>query len=197
MTNADERDVNTTNDTEVEEVTSEHDETTETTTEDSDTSTQPSADEAPDETVTINRADYEKLQRELAANARLRKEAKERRENGSSKGKEDGQALDKDLIDRTYLAAQAGVKDMDVQDEALRLARKFDMTIVEALKDADIASRLENLQKKKKAQAAVASGTGGAKVANKGMDYYVAEFKRSGTLPDDPKIVAKMLDHLV
>jgi hypothetical protein len=56
---------------------------------------------------------------------------------------------------------------------------------------------LENLQKKKKAQAAVAGGTGGAKVANKGMDYYVAEFKRSGTVPDDPKIAAKMLDHLV
>ena len=149
-----------------------------------------------DDTVTLNRSDYEKLQREIAANARLRKEAKERRENGSTE-KEGNQELDRDLIDRTYLAAQAGLKDMDVQDEALRLAKRFGMTVVEALKDDDISSRLENLQKKKKAQQAVAGSTGGAKNTQKGMDYYVAQFKQNGTLPDDPKIVARMMDHLV
>ena len=71
------------------------------------------------------------------------------------------------------------------------------MTVVEALKDDDISSRLENLQKKKKAQQAVAGSTGGAKNTQKGMDYYVAQFKQNGTLPDDPKIVARMMDHLV
>jgi hypothetical protein len=182
-----------------EEVTLNENESTETTTEateefESQTSGA-EADEA-DETVTLNRADYEKLQREIAANARLRKEAKERSQKSDDKGEESSQ-LDRDLIDRTYLAAQAGVKDMDVQDEALRLAKKFGMSVVEALKDPDISSRLENLQKRKKAQAAIAGSTGGAKVANKGMDYYVSEFKNKGTLPDDPKIVAKMMDYLV
>jgi hypothetical protein len=168
--------------------------TTETTEESESQDTGPEA----DETVTLSKSDYDKLQRELAANARLRKEAKERKQakEGGEKS-EEGTSLDRDLIDRTYLAAQAGVKDMDVQDEALRLAKKFGMSVVEALKDPDISSRLENLQKKKKAQAAVAGSTGGAKVANKGMDYYLAEFKRNGSLPDDPKIVAKMMDHLV
>jgi len=160
-------------------------------------STEESEEQEPDaeaeETITLSKSDYDKLQRELAANARLRKEAKERKETKSEPKEEN---LDRDLIDRTYLAAQAGVKDMDVQDEALRLAKKFGMSVVEALKDDDIASRLENLQKKKKAQAAVAGNTGGAKNTNKGMEYYVAEFKRNGTVPDDPKIAAKMMDYL-
>jgi hypothetical protein len=183
---------------EVEVTTQEHEETT--VTEDApETSETSDFDETSTEdtdTVTLNRADYEKLQREVAANARLRKEAKERRENGSVPKEEGKQELDRDLIDRTYLAAQAGLRDMDVQDEALRLAKKFGMSVVEALKDEDIKSRLENIQKKKKAQAAVAGGTGGAKAANKGMEYYVAKFKQDGTVPDDPKIAAKMLDYL-
>jgi hypothetical protein len=179
-----------------EEVTIDNDEFTETTTETTEESESQNSGSEADETVTLNKSDYEKLKREVAANARLREKAKERSQKSDDKG-EEGSQLDRDLIDRTYLAAQAGVKDMDVQDEALRLAKKFGMTVVEALKDADISSRLENLQKKKKAQAAIAGSTGGAKVANKGMDYYVAEFKSKGTLPDDPKIVAKMMDYLV
>jgi len=185
MTNADEQDVTT-----------QDNESSETTTETGQESESQDTGSEADETVTLNRADYEKLKREVAANARLREKAKERSQKSDDKG-EEGSQLDRDLIDRTYLAAQAGVKDMDVQDEALRLAKKFGMSVVEALKDDDIVSRLENLQKKKKAQAAVAGGTGGAKSANKGMDYYISEFKRNGSLPDDPKIVAKMMDHLV
>jgi hypothetical protein len=179
-----------------EEVIENENESTETTTETTEESESESNESQTDETVTLSKSDYDKLKREVAANARLREKAKASSEKSDDKG-EEGSQLDRDLIDRTYLAAQAGVKDMDVQDEALRLAKKFGMSVVEALKDSDILSRLENLQKKKKAQAAIAGGTGGAKVANKGMDYYLAEFKNKGTLPDDPKIVAKMMDHLV
>lgn len=195
MTNAEERDVDTNN----EEETSDY-ESTETQSETTEESESESARPEADETITLSKSDYDKLQREVAANARLRKQIKERGEKGSEKGSEKSEEspqLDRDLIDRTYLAAQAGVKDMDVQDEALRLAKKFDMSIVEALKDPDISARLENLQRKKKAQAAVAGATGGAKSANKGMEHYLAEFRSKGTLPDDPKIVAKMMDYLV
>jgi hypothetical protein len=156
------------------------------------------SDETPaeDDTVTLNRADYEKLQRELAANARLRKEAKERRENGSQEKEIESKGLDRDLIDRTYLAAQSNIRDPDVQDEALRLAKKFGMSVVEAMKDDDIKTRLDNLQKKKKAQQAVAGSGGGAKSANKGMDYHVAQFKQHNIVPDDPKIAAKLMEYL-
>jgi hypothetical protein len=141
------------------------------------------------EVVTLPKDEYERLKRGLARKARI-----------ESKGKVDSQesegGYDQDLIARTFLAAQAGVTDPDVQDEALRLANKFGMKIDQAIKDTDIATRLKNLQKQKQTQAGI-SGNGGVNVAKpRSIDQYTAEFKKTGKLPDDPRIVSKILDEL-
>lgn len=140
-----------------------------------------------EETVTINKSDYEKLQRGLARKARI--ESKEKQDSNP-------QAFDQDLISRTYLAAQAGVTDPEVQDEALRLANKFGMKIDQAMRDPDISTRLKNLQRQKQTQAGIA-GNGGQNVAKpRSIEHYVAEFKKTNKLPDDPKLVSKILDEL-
>jgi hypothetical protein len=143
------------------------------------------------EVVTVPRDEYERLKRGLARKARLESKGK-----GKESGEESSQGYDQDLIARTFLAAQAGVTDPDVQDEALRLANKFGMKIDQAMKDPDIATRLKNLQKQKQTQAGIA-GNGGVNVGKqRSIEQYTAEFKRTGKLPDDPKLVSKILDEL-
>lgn len=148
------------------------------------------------DTVSVNRADYEKLQREAAAAKRLReKQAKTKESSGQTQ--EGGQALDRELMERTYLAAQLKIDDVDVQDEAIRLAKKFDMPITAAVNDPDIKTRLDNLIKQKKAQNAIAGGTGGSTSRGKTAEYYASEYKRTGKLPElDTAMTAKVLDVL-
>jgi hypothetical protein len=189
MQNAEERDIDTTNDTE-DTTTYEQD-----TTESSETTEAPDTTPETDENVTVAKSELDKLRREAAAAKRLRE--KTSRESGEKGGeKSDTPEYDKELIERTFLAAQAGINDPDVQDEAIRLARKFDMNITQAIKDEDIKTRLANLQKQMQAKKAVAKDSAGASAQNKGMDYWVAKFKKDGTLPTDQKILAKMMEHL-
>lgn len=146
------------------------------------------------DTVTISRTELEKLQRESHAAKRLR----ERKEKVSDKDSEGAQTLDQDLIERTFLAAQMQILDSDVQDEAMRLKDKlgFD-SIAKAINDPDVKMRLDNLIKQKKAQQSVAGGTGGSVQKGRGIEYHVAEYKKSGKLPDDQRLVAQILDKLV
>lgn len=153
------------------------------------------SDVSDEETVTLNKSEYEKLKRGLARKARL--EGKEGSKESSKKDSgESTQSYDQDLIARTFLAAQAGVTDPDVQDEALRLAKKFDMRIDEAIRDADISARLKNLTKQKEAKAGIAGNGGNAVAKARSIDYYVTQFKRTNELPDDPRLVSKILDEL-
>ena len=147
-----------------------------------------------DDTVTISRTELEKLQRESHAAKRLR----ERKEKVSDKDSEGAQTLDQDLIERTFLAAQMQILDSDVQDEAMRLKEKlgFD-SIAKAVSDPDVKMRLDNLIKQKKVQQSVAGGTGGSVQKGRGIEYHVAEYKRTGKLPDDNRLVAQILDKLV
>jgi Pyruvate/2-oxoacid:ferredoxin oxidoreductase gamma subunit len=180
MTNANEEEVVTTEENETDTDTTEVTETTEeSTTEDVTEET---------DTVTLSKSDYDKLQRGLARKARI--ESKDKSKESSEEG------YDQDLIARTYLAAQAGVTDADVQDEALRLANKFGMKIDQAMRDPDISTRLKNLQKQKQTQAGIA-GNGGQNVGKpKSIEQYTAEFNKTGNLPDDPRLVSKILDQL-
>lgn len=172
----------------IEEETYETDTDSEETGETTEESTPEQADE---EVVTLSKDEYERLKRGLARKARIESKGKDK---GDSKESEGG--YDQDLISRTYLAAQAGINDPDVQDEALRLASKFGMKIDQAMKDADIATRLQNLQKQKQTQAGI-SGNGGVNVAKpRSVEQYTAEYKKTGKLPDDPRIVSKILDAL-
>lgn len=176
------------NDTEDESGATTEESTEESEGEDSDTT------ESTDDTVTISRTELEKLQRESHAAKRLR----ERKEKVSDKDSEGAQTLDQDLIERTFLAAQMQILDSDVQDEAMRLKEKlgFD-SIAKAVSDPDVKMRLDNLIKQKKVQQSVASGTGGSVQKGRGIEYHVAEYKRTGKLPDDNRLVAQILDKLV
>jgi len=179
----------TTNDTEANQDSYEHD--TESTTED--TEAPDTAPEA-DETVSVSRSELEKLRRESAAAKRLREKASKE---SSSKGSDKSDSpYDQELIERTFLAAQAGINDPDVQDEAIRLARKFDMNITQAIKDDDIKTRLANLQKQMTAKRAVAKDSAGSSAQNKGVDYWVQKFQKDGSLPPESKLAAQVLDKL-
>ena len=146
----------------------------------SDESTEESGgEEVSEDTVQVSRAEYEKLRRESAAAKRLREKAQK----GSEPSKESSSGLDHELIYRTYLAAQAGITDTDVQDEALRLADKFGISIAEAMKDPDITTRVKNLQKQKETQKAIAKSTGGSSAKPKDVTYYLTYFKQNGDFP--------------
>lgn len=162
---------------------------TDTSTEDAGETTEESETTVPDEeVVTLPKDEYERLKRGLARKARI--EGKREDKEGNQGG------YDQDLISRTYLAAQAGVTDPEVQDEALRLANKFGMKIDQAMRDPDISTRLKNLQRQKQTQAGIA-GNGGQNVAKpRSVEHYVAEFKKTNKLPDDPRLVSKILDEL-
>lgn len=144
-----------------------------------------------EEVVTIPKDEFERLKRGLARKARIESKGKDKADSQESEG-----GYDQDLISRTFLAAQAQIIDPDVQDEALRLANKFGMKIDQAMKDPDIATRLKNLQKQKQTQAGIA-GNGGVNVAKpRSIEQYTAEYKKTGKLPDDPRLVSKILDEL-
>ena len=133
------------------------------------------------DTVQVSRSEYEKLQREAAAAKRLRD--KTSKEEGGKESPSKG-SFDQELIARTYLAAQAGITDKEVQNEALRLANKFGMNIAEAMDDADISTRLKTLQKQKATQNAIAKGTGGSATRTKDASYYLTYFKQHGDFPE-------------
>jgi hypothetical protein len=148
-----------------------------------------------EETVSVSRAEYAKLQREAAAAKRLR----ERREKGDQESREEGSAnLDKAFIEQVerLTLSQAGITDPDVQDEALRLAKKLGMNAVQVSRDNDIKSILAAKQKAKVAQKSVASSQAAAASQNKGVDYWVAKYQRDGSLPEDRKILAQLMDKL-
>lgn len=140
-----------------------------------------SSEETNDDTIQVSKAEFEKYKREAFAAKRLR----ERTEKGN---KESGQesvapSLDQELIARTFLAAQAGITDKEVQNEALRLAQKFGMNIAQAMDDADVMTRIKNLQKQKQTQQAIAKQTGGSATRTKDVSYYLAHFKQHGDFP--------------
>jgi hypothetical protein len=189
MTNANEE-----RDELVEDVTEDETYEADTTTEDDGDATEESETaETSEETVTISKSDYDKIRREAAAAARLRGKGKE---SGKENSRESTQSYDQDLIARTFLAAQAGINDPEVQDEALRLAKKFDMPIDQAMKDADIEMRVKNLQKQQQAKAGIAGGNGAGGVKSRSVEQYTNEFRKTGKLPDDPRLVSKILDEL-
>ena len=146
-----------------------------------------------EETVTISKSELDKLRRESFAAKRLRES---KGKESSKESTEKGTDFDKEMIERTFIAVHAKIDDTEVQDEAIRLARKFDMSVPDAVKDPDIKLRLETLQKQKKARQAVAGQTGSAKNNNRGIDYHVEQYKTKGVLPNDPSTIAKILERL-
>ena len=120
----------------------------------------------------------ERAERAIEKNKRKAKESKPQEQESNSN-------YDQELVNRTYLAAQADIKDRDVQDEALRLADKFGMSIAKAMDDPDISTRLKNMQKQKQSEAAIAKTTGGSQRTTKDVDFYVTYFNKHGDFPAD------------
>ena len=151
-------------------------------------------DSAEDESVSVSRTEYDKLRREAAAAKRLREKG---REGGKeNRGKEASPQYDQELIERTYLASMGGINDPDIQDEALKMARKLNMTVTELVKDEFVKDRLAFLQKQKVARRAVDKGSTGSTTQQKGVDYWVKKYKQDGSMPSDPKVLSQMLDRL-
>jgi hypothetical protein len=151
-------------------------------------------DRTEDESVSVSRTEYDKLRREAAAAKRLREKG---RESGKeSSGKEASPQYDQELIERTYLASMGGINDPDIQDEALKMARKLNMTVTELVKDEFVKDRLAFLQKQKVARRAVDKGNTGSTTQQKGVDYWVKKYKQDGSMPTDPKVLSQMLDRL-
>lgn len=175
MTNADQQEENNV----VEEVTEETYEPQETADDSGEASEESHSEETSEDTIEVSRAEYEKYKREAFAAKRLR----EKRTEGSKESGQTAPSLDQELISRTFLAAQAGITDKEVQNEALRLAQKFGMNIAEALDDADVMTRIKNLQKQKQTQQAIAKQTGGSATRTKDISYYLTHFKQHGDFP--------------
>ena len=133
----------------------------------------------------------ERAERAIEKNKRKAKESKPQEQESNSN-------YDQELVNRTYLAAQADIKDRDVQDEALRLADKFGMSIAKAMDDPDISTRLKNMQKQKQSEAAIAKTTGGSQRSTKDVDYYVSYFNKHGDFPADTpsSMIAKVTGKL-
>ena len=148
-----------------------------------------------DDTIALGRGEYEKLRREASVAKRLREKVKRY---DSEKHNVEAPALDQELIARTFLSAQSGITDKEVQNEALRLADRFGMNIAEAMDDPDISIRLKNLQKQKEAKRAVARSTGGSASRAKDISYYKSYFKQHGDFPDETpnEMIVKVMDSL-
>lgn len=133
----------------------------------------------------------ERAERAIEKNKRKAKESKPQEQESNSNH-------DQELVNRTYLAAQADIKDKDVQNEALRLAEKFGMSIAEAVEDPDISTRIKNMQKQKQSEAAIAKTSGGSQRTTKDVNYYVSYFNKHGDFPADTpsSMIAKVTGKL-
>lgn len=152
-------------------------------------------DDGNDERTARAKAQRERLAEEIkqlkAEKAKLKEGSKE------NNSKESQLATNSELVERTYLAAN-GIKDKDVQNEVMRLAKKFDISVDQALDDTDINQRANALIKKKQAAQAVAKSTGGTATGKKTPSYYADYFKKNGDFPSGTSsdMIAKATDIL-
>ena len=129
---------------------------------------------------------------------RLKEENRKLKESIKESGSEkSGLANNSELIERTYLSAN-GIVDKDVQNEVIRLANKFGMSVDEAMDDADIKLRADSLIKQKKAKQSVAKGTGGSAQKTRGVNWHTAYFEKNGDFAPGATqgMIAKVTDAL-
>lgn len=128
---------------------------------------------------------------------RLKEENRQLKTKLKESGEKGEIGANSDLVERTYLSAN-GYKDRAVQDEVMRLAKKFDMSVDEAMQDADIKERADKLVKAKEAERSISKGTGGSSVKTKGVSYYLAYFKQHGDFPANTsaEMISKVTDEL-
>lgn len=117
-----------------------------------------------------------------------KRKAEEAGQGGSKSGSQGSQAqVAPGLVERTFLAAE-GYKEKEVQEEVLKLANKFGLSVDEALEDPDIRLRADGLQKRLQAQQASSRPTGKGGATSRDAQWYADK----GILPDDPKLVPQV-----
>lgn len=134
------------------------------------------------------KAQIERLKEE---NKRLKEEKRK-----AERGQVDGKGTD--MMAKAYLAATFDIKESDAQEEALRLADKFEMSVDELMEDADYRERITNLQKRIVQTRKVSANTGGAAQRKKDAAYYADYFKKNQSFPEGLSLEMKdqALDHL-
>jgi hypothetical protein len=151
------------------------------------------AEQADEEVVTIPKDEFERLKRGLARKARIESKGKDKGDSKESEGGYD-QSLIEQVEELTF--STVGITNDDIKDEAKDTAKRLKLPVLDVLKDPVIKGILLEKQKQKQIQAGI-SGNGGVNVSKpRSIDQYTAEYKKTGKLPDDPRIVSKILDQL-
>lgn len=133
------------------------------------------------------KAQIERLKEE---NRRLKEEnRKAKKENGLS-------PTSTDIMAKAFLAATHDIKESEAQEEALRLADKFEMTVDELMEDPDYRQRITGIQKRLVNQRKVAASSGGAAARKKGAEYAAEYFKKNHAFPEGTslEVRSKALD---
>ena len=124
-----------------------------------------------DETVSLSKADYDKLISEHGSFKRELKDLKKPKE------PQEPSTPDKnaDLIQKTFLLA-AGIKEDDEVELALDTAKKWGMELDKLVKDEDFIAKLEKARTKKANELATAAikGDGTGKSASQTPEFYIS-----------------------
>ena len=146
----------------------------------------PEGDDAGDEggDFDVEKGREARKERAEAQIARLKEENKRLKED-KRKAERDGKvgASSGDMMAKAYLAATHDIKESDAQDEAIRLADKFEMSVDELMEDSDYRDRIRNVQKQVVQRRKVASGTGGSAQRKKDAAYVADFFQKNGSWP--------------
>lgn len=114
------------------------------------------------------------------------KEAKRKAERESKVG-----SSGTDMMAKAFLAATHDIKEPDAQEEALRLADKFDMSVDEFMEDPDYRQKITGMQKRIVQNRKVAANTGGAAQRKKDAGYVADYFKKNNDFPQGTSLELK------
>lgn len=116
---------------------------------------------------------------------RLKEENKRLKEEKRKAQREGSLSSSTDMMAKAFLAATHDIREPEAQEEALRLADKFDMTVDELMEDPDYKNRVASVQKRLVNQRKVAATSGNAGAKQKGAEYVAEYFKKNQTFPKD------------
>lgn len=111
-------------------------------------------------------------------NKRLKEENRKAKKEGSLS------SSSTDMMAKAFLAATYDIKESEAQEEALRLADKFEMSVDELMEDVDYRARINSLQKRIVNQRKVAANQGNATSSKKGAEHAAAYFKKHQEFPE-------------
>lgn len=130
-----------------------------------------------------------KRDRAKAQIERLKEENKRLKEENRKATKEKGLGVNStEIMAKAFLAATYDIKEPDAQEEALRLADKFDMTVDELMEDDDYRDRVSSIQKKVVNKRKVAASSGNAATSRRGAEYAAEYFKKNNSFPKDTPV---------